>query len=57
MKDKIIVFLFIGYICIFSLLHIILPDKEISTSERRKLSWKSCFELEWRSGPGIYSES
>lgn len=38
MKDKIIVFLFIGYICIFSLLHIILPDKEISTSERRKLS-------------------
>ena len=37
MKDKIIVILFIGYICIFSLLHIILPDKEISSSERRKL--------------------
>ena len=38
MKDKIITFTFIGYILIFSLLHIIIPDNEISTTERRKLA-------------------
>jgi len=35
MKDKIIVFLFITYIIIFSILHISLKDMEISNSERR----------------------
>lgn len=38
MKDKIIVFIFIGYIMLFSLGHIILKDQEISVSERRKLA-------------------
>ena len=38
MKDKIIVFSFLIYISIFALLHIIIPDKELSTSERRKLA-------------------
>ena len=38
MKDKIITFTFIGYILIFSLLHIIIPDNEISNTERRKLA-------------------
>ena len=38
MKDKIITFTFIGYILIFSILHIIIPDNEISTTERRKLA-------------------
>lgn len=38
MKDKIIVFSFLGYIFIFSILHIVLPDKEISNTERRKLN-------------------
>lgn len=37
MKNKIITFIFIIYICIFSILGIILKDKEISISERRKL--------------------
>ena len=37
MKDKIIVFIFMGYILIFSTLHLLIPDNEISNSERRKL--------------------
>lgn len=37
MKNKILVIIFIVYISCFSLLSIIIPDKEISTSERRKL--------------------
>lgn len=38
MKNKIITVTFISYIFLFSLLHIILPDKTISPSERRTLS-------------------
>ena len=38
MKDKIITFTFIGYIFFFAIFQFILPDKEISTSERRKLT-------------------
>ncbi|MBQ3020866.1 MAG: hypothetical protein IJD92_01420 [Bacilli bacterium] len=38
MKDKIITYIFVGYILIFSILGIIIPDKEISINERRKLS-------------------
>ena len=38
MKDKIIVFLFISYILIFSIFQIALTDKKISETERRKLS-------------------
>ena len=37
MKDKIIVFIFLGYILIFSVSHLLIPDNEISNSERRKL--------------------
>lgn len=45
MKDKIITFLFIGYIFVFAILHIIIPDKEISNTERRKLTVFPKFEL------------
>lgn len=38
MKNKIITYLFIIYIFIFSILGIIIKDKEISETERRKLS-------------------
>lgn len=38
MKNKIIVFLFVGYLGLFSILGLILKDKEISSSERRKLA-------------------
>ena len=38
MKDKITTFLFLGFIYIFGILHILLPDNEISNTERRKLS-------------------
>ena len=38
MKNKIITFLFISYVLFFSISHIIIKDKEISESERRKLS-------------------
>ena len=38
MKDKITTFLFLGYILIFSLSHLIIKDNEISNSERRKLA-------------------
>ena len=34
---KIIVFIFLGYVIIFSILHLLIPDNEISNSERRKL--------------------
>lgn len=45
MKEKIIVFSFLGYILFFSVLHIILKDNEISTSERRKLNQFPEFEF------------
>lgn len=38
MKNKIITFTFISYILFFSILHLILPDKEIINSERRTLA-------------------
>jgi len=38
MKDKIITYLFIFYIFIFSLLHLVIKDKDISENERRELS-------------------
>ena len=38
MKNKILTFMFIIYIFTFSILGIILKDKDISESERRKLS-------------------
>ena len=38
MKDKIITYLFLIYIIIFPILHIVIKDKEISETERRKLS-------------------
>ena len=38
MKNKIITILFITYLGLFSILGIIFKDKEISNSERRKLS-------------------
>ncbi len=47
MKNKIITFLFIGYLGLFSILGIIFTDKEISSSERRKL--KSFPEIEFSS--------
>jgi len=45
MKDKIITFLFIGYLFSFAIVHIILPDMEISNTERRKLSMFPRFEF------------
>lgn len=45
MKDKINTILFLGFIFTFSILHIILPDNEISNTERRKLSTFPEFEL------------
>ena len=49
MKNKILVTIFIGYICLFSILGILVPDKEFSSSERRKLSEfpKFKFEENW----------
>ena len=49
MKNKILVIVFIVYISLFSLVSIILPDKEISSSERRKLKTFPEFEFdsEW----------
>lgn len=38
MKDKIITFLFVGYLSFFSVLGLVLEDKEISSTERRKLT-------------------
>ena len=45
MKDKIIVFLFIGYLFTFSILHIVIKDKEISETERRNLKTFPQFKL------------
>lgn len=45
MKDKIIVFSFLGYIFFFSILHIVIADAEISSTERRTLSKFPKFEL------------
>ena len=45
MKDKIIVFIFIGYIMLFSVTHIILKDEKISSSERRTLTSFPAFKL------------
>ena len=45
MKDKINTIIFLGFISIFSILHILLPDNEISNTERRKLSRFPEFEL------------
>lgn len=45
MKDKINTILFIIFIFTFSILHIILPDNEISNTERRKLNTFPEFEL------------
>ena len=49
MKNKNLVIVFIVYISLFSLVSIILPDKEISNSERRKLKEfpKAEFDSEW----------
>lgn len=45
MKDKIITYLFIIYILLFSIFHIITEDKEISKTERRELSSFPVFTL------------
>ena len=45
MKDKITVYLFLGYIFIFSICNVLIPDEEISTSERRRLNEFPKFEL------------
>lgn len=45
MKNKILVFIFIGFILIFSLGSIFIPDKKISYSERRKLKEFPEFEF------------
>lgn len=45
MKDKIIVFMFISLISIFSISHIVIKDKEISETERRKLKSFPEFKL------------
>ncbi|MBQ2909847.1 MAG: hypothetical protein IJE53_03500 [Bacilli bacterium] len=49
MKNKILVIIFVAYIGIFSVLGILIPDKEISNSERRKLKTFPEFEFnsEW----------
>ena len=45
MKNNILVFIFIGFIFIFSLGSIFIPDKKISYSERRKLKEFPEFEF------------
>ena len=49
MKNKILVIIFVAYIGIFSILGILISDKEISNSERRKLKTFPEFEFnsEW----------
>ena len=49
MKNKILVIVFIVYISLFSVFSILIPDKEISKSERRKLKTFPEFEFdsEW----------
>lgn len=46
MKNKIITFLFVGYIIFFGILHIIIKDEDISSTERRKLAGIPSFELD-----------
>ena len=45
MKNKIIAFLFVGYISLFSILHITVEDKTISNTERRILTNFPNFKL------------
>lgn len=45
MKNKVIAFLFLGFIFIFSILSIIIPDKDISKTERRYLKKFPEFEF------------
>jgi len=45
MKDKIVVFTFLGFITIFSFLHLCLKDDSISSTERRKLTTFPKFKL------------
>ncbi|MBE6148581.1 MAG: hypothetical protein E7167_03730 [Firmicutes bacterium] len=45
MKNKLISFLFVGYLIFFALLHIIIKDDEISSTERRKLASFPTLEL------------
>lgn len=56
MKNKILVIVFIVYISLFSVLGILIPDKQISNTERRKLSSFPEFELdeEWISDVDKY---
>ncbi len=56
MKNKILVIIFIVYISFFSVLGIIVPDNQISNTERRKLSSFPEFELdeEWISDVDKY---
>lgn len=44
MKNKLLILVFIIYISTFSILSIIIPDKEISNTERRKLNTFPTFE-------------
>lgn len=46
MKNKILTIIFIIYITLFSILSILIPDKNISNSERRKLNTFPEFELD-----------
>jgi len=46
MKDKIITFLFLSFLFIMSILHLIIPDNEISIFERRKLASFPGFSLD-----------
>ena len=45
MKEKITTILFITYISLFGLLHIIIKDIDVSKTERRKLAQLPDFEL------------
>ena len=56
MKNKILVIIFIGYISFFSLLGVLIPDKEISKNERRKYAIFPEFEFdsEWISDVDKY---
>lgn len=45
MKNKIVCFIFVGYLFFLAIFHILIKDLEISTSERRKLSSFPTFEL------------
>ena len=45
MKDKITVVIFFAFILVFGILHIVYADKEISTSERRKLASFPRFQM------------